>query len=161
LSIRIRFAFEGDELDAQIQRGQYGFWASHCEAVMPDGAGIRYDDEVEGWYPTRAEDSWLRQLTVDIPATRVQAQKFYVFLGHQIGKPYDMRGLAGVQCHVEHHKQDRWSCAHLLYAALLAAGILRSAPRELFKVTVRDLMIAIGALVELPEPEERPRASVS
>ena len=165
MTVIIRFCYapegneEDDKLEAQIRNGQYGFWATHCEAVWPDRySALRYDDIAEGWYLTDEEDTWLRQTIVEIPCPEVQSREFYNFLGDQMGKPYDMRLVAGIPVHFENHKGDRWSCAHMLYAALIKAGLVRSAPREMVKVSVRDLMIVIGAITALPPIQERASA---
>lgn len=153
MSIRIRFCTESDELDVAIAKGQYGYWATHCEALMPDGAALRYDDGMDGWQLSSEPDNWTHQVTVELPATKKQMRKYYRFLGYQLGKRYDMRGLSGITTHFEDHKHDRWSCAFLLLAALVEAGLVRRPPPLMCKVSVRDLMIILAATVELPAIE--------
>lgn len=153
--IHIRFCTEGDALDAQIAKGQYGFWATHVEALLPDGDALRFDDYLQGWFPCRIEDKWISQMIVPITVTDKQHHNYFRFLGRQVGKPYDTRQLAGVRCHVEEHDGSRFSCGYLVYIALLRAKIIKSAPQKLVFVTARDVMIAIGAIVTLPAIEHR------
>src|SRR5258707_1588809 len=93
--IRIRFCTEGDDLD----------------------------EDTDGWHLTRAEDRWIRRMTVEICLVSPRpAERFYGFLAEQIGKGYDIRPLAGVKCDLDAHTGRKWSCADMVHRALVEIG---------------------------------------
>ena len=74
--IILRFVNEDDELDAQIRRDQYGFWASHVEAIVPDSHDhhiLRYDD-AHG-ISARHSIGWIRRLPPSAPTRSDSATK--------------------------------------------------------------------------------------
>ena len=152
--IILRFVNEDDELDAQIRRDQYGFWASHVEAIVPDSHDhhiLRYDDREKRWGWIEGEDDWHEECVVEIPVTDEQQSDFYWFLNMEVqGKRYDMRAIAGVQYDLASHKRDRWNCSDPIYWALVTAQVFKTLAPGLWYVTARDIMLALSAVMPIP-----------
>lgn len=147
--IHFRFATENDELDAQIAKGQQGFWASHVEAIMGgrNGMALRYDDAVDRWDWTGLRIEWQREMIGTLRVKNMQQRRFLGFLqAHVVGKPYDMRCLAGVQYKVGSHEYQKWNCSDFIYLGLVTADIVHQIPPDLWHITPRDLMLLIGAI---------------
>lgn len=94
--IRLRFVTsDRTVISLAIQFAQYGFWASHVEAVMPEGTLL--GAHAEGGVMNRPCDydagQWTRQEFVDFPATADQTDGFHCFMRAEIGD--GDRGLRG------------------------------------------------------------------
>ena len=74
---------------AGIRAAQYGFWASHVEAVMPDGSllGAHFDGGVLARAPGYDQRNLVREMFVDVPASIEMTDAFHTFLRSQLGKP--------------------------------------------------------------------------
>src|SRR3990167_2824552 len=95
--IQLRFVTtDTSSISRMIQFSQYGFWASHVEAVMPDGAllGAHVEDGVQSRPSTYDTKQFTRQLFVELPADDAMTETFHKFLKEQIGKPYDKTAIA-------------------------------------------------------------------
>jgi hypothetical protein len=155
--IVIRFSTDGDRLDEKIAASQYEFWATHCEAIFPDGVGaLRFDDAENEWrLDTKPDMNWIKQTAVTLIVAHDTAYRFYKFLINQFGAGYDYRSLAGVrQLFADPHRLI-WGCADLIYAALIEAGIVKSAPPGLAFMTPRDLLLVLGAIATIGGIEKR------
>lgn len=159
--ITLRFVTRDDPVSRIIRRGEMGFWASHVEALMPDGTllGAHYDGGVEARPHDYDKDQWSKDLYVNVPCDSAQTQAFEDFLKAQIGKPYDMAAIwemaAGTltgEAPDWPHKPS-WICSALQTAALLKAGILKAAPATVRLATPRDVLVAIAALTEIGTPQ--------
>ena len=162
-TLRLRFVDSNDNLVARVIRGaQMGLPWSHVEAVIPDGLylGALIDGGVQARLPAY-DSSWTRQLFVDVPATDLQLQTWSNFLGSKIGLPYDEAAIAEMAEGTLTGAAPAWDqasayiCSALQTAALLAAGIVKSAPAGVRLATPRDVLIACGALATVGVPETR------
>ena len=64
--MKLRFVTCSDAVSAGIRAGEYGYWASHTEAVMPDGTllGAHYDGGVQARKPGYDAAIMVRELIV-------------------------------------------------------------------------------------------------
>ncbi len=149
--IQLRFVTCNDAVSAGIRVGEYGFWASHAEAVMPDGTllGAHYDGGVmardKGYDAEKVE----RELLVDLPCDKATEQKFLDFLRGQLGKPYDLRAIVALVAERDWRQPDSWFCSELQAAALEACGWMPKLADDVSKITPRDLLLIVSARVTL------------
>src|SRR6185312_12035087 len=96
--ITLRFVGGTSFVSDTIKRFEYGFWASHVEAVLPNGTIISADmDKGVTQFPLDYNTGTFdRELYVTIATTKVISDKFYAFLRSQLGKPYDTEAVLGI-----------------------------------------------------------------
>jgi hypothetical protein len=161
--ITLRFVTCNDPVSNTIRRGEMGFWASHVEAVMPDGKllGAHAAGGVQECASDYDAGLWTQQLYVQIPCTDAEALAFETFLKSQLGKPYDMPAIEEMALGIltgeapNWPQKPSWICSALQTAALLMAGIIKGAPATVRLATPRDVLVAVAALVEIGTPETR------
>jgi len=161
--ITLRFVTDSDPVSDTIRRGEMGFWASHVEALMPDGTllGAHTDGGVAARPRDYDASQWSQQLYVQVPCSDAQAQEFTAFLQSQLGKPYDMAAIAEMALGVltgespNWPQKPSWICSALQTAALLSAGIVKAAPATVRLATPRDVLVALSALVAIGTPQTR------
>lgn len=160
-SVTLRFVTDGDIVSAAIRGGEMGFWASHVEALTPDGKllGAHYAGGVQARTRDYDAGQWKRQLFVVLPATDDQARAFYAFLASQVGKPYDMTAIGEMALGVVTGEAPNWAqspswiCSALQTAALLTSGIMKSAPASVRLATPRDVLVGCAWLATIGEPQ--------
>ncbi len=162
MTIRLRFVTDlgGDFISWAIRGAELGFWASHVEAVKPDGSsylGARAGSGVQ-WAPKGYDAKFhaVEQI-IDVPATDAQETAFWSFLESQIGAPYDDDIIKGFAAGVllgqrDWHEPGAWICSELQAAALESAGVLRSFPQGKLYITPESLLTAISQITDLPPP---------
>jgi hypothetical protein len=161
--ITLRFVTDSDPVSDTIRRGEMGFWASHVEALMPDGTllGAHYDGGVAARPRDYDAGQWSQQLYVPVPCAPARARAFAAFLQGQLGKPYDMTAIGEMAVGVltgespNWPQKPSWICSALQTAALLSAGIIKAAPATVRLATPRDVLVAVAALVEIGTPQTR------
>ena len=145
--ITIRFVSHTGIFNWACTIAQYGFWGTHCEAVMPDGSYLgAISDGVKARNPKYDKGSLKHEIFLDVKATSYQAEIFHAFIESQIGKPYDLWAiLAYFYPSRDWQSFDAWYCSELLAAGLAECGIL---PKEMAvkfsRVTPRDLMLLVS-----------------
>lgn len=153
--IRLRFVTATDPISLLIQRGEYGFWATHVEAVLPDGRllGAHADGGVEARACDYDKGTRSRVTIVELPCTPEQEIAFLGFLNDQIGKPYDVAVIAQIALGAflgerDWSATDHWICSELQAAALEASGWF-AAPlaSSVNHITPRDLLLIISGRV--------------
>ena len=135
-----------------IQFSQYGYWASHVEAVMPDGTllGAHVKDGVQSRSSTYDAKQFTRQLFVELPADDAMTETFHKFLKEQIGKPYDKTAIAAFVARRNWQEGDSWFCSELQAAALVHCGWFSSPlATEFNHITPRDLLLIISGRVKV------------
>lgn len=145
--ITIRFVTGHDAVSEGIRRFCYGFWATHAEALMPDGTLL--GAHADGGVQARAHDydagSFTRDMFVQIPATPEQADSFHAFMRSQIGKSYDFIAIASIVIERDWQDTDRWFCSELVAAALSHCGIFPpQLATEFNRITPRDLLLILS-----------------
>ena len=147
--ITIRFVSHPGVFDWACKIAQYGFWATHCDAVLPDGRllGARFSGGVQARAANYDLGGFSKQLLVSIPATEDQESLFYDFLQSQIGKPFDWQAILTFYFQRDWQAPDSWYCDELLAAGLAACGIF---PQRLAlnfnRISVRDLLLLVSTL---------------
>jgi hypothetical protein len=147
--INLRFVTCKDPVSAAIRAGEYGFWASHAEAVMPDGTllGAHYDGGVQARPKGYDAGTVVREEIVSLPCAASVEQSFLDFLRSQLGKPYDLEAIAALELERDWRAPDSWFCSELQAAALERAGYLLPLAADVAKITPRDLLILLSARV--------------
>ena len=149
--IELRFVTCNDPVSAAIRVGEYGFWASHAEALMPDGTllGAHYDGGVQARPKGYDAAIMQRELYVSLPCASSVETAFLDFLRGQLGKPYDLAAIAGLVAQRDWRSPDSWFCSELIAAALEASGYLPALPADVAKITPRDLLLIVSARLPL------------
>jgi len=101
--IRIRFVDGKNAVAMGISAAEYGFWAIHTEAVMPDGTllGAHWDGGVQARPAGYDKGTYTKDIIVEIPTDPAMTDKFHAFLRAQLGKPYD---FPAIPAFVEHRE---------------------------------------------------------
>ena len=149
--ITLRFVSHPGIFNWAARIAQYGFWGTHCEAVLPDGRYLgAISDGVKARDPRYDAGYFSQEMLLDVKTTPDQEEIFYAFLESQIGKPYDIWAiLAYFYPSRDWQSFDAWYCSELLGTALAECGIL---PKEMAvkfsRVTPRDLLLLISTRTE-------------
>jgi hypothetical protein len=149
--ITLRFVSHPGIFNWACTIAQYGFWSTHCEAVMPDGRFLgAISDGVKARPGDYDADLFSREMFLEVRATPDQEEIFYAFIESQIGKPYDTWAiLAYFYPSRDWQAFDAWYCSELLATGLAECGIL---PKEMAvkfsRITVRDLLLLISTRTE-------------
>lgn len=161
--MRLRFVTTNEPISRLIRRGEYGFWATHCEAVMPDGKllGALVHGGVLAREPDYDAGVWTQQLFVDLPATPKQDDAFHDFLRAQLGKPYDLAvicalALSPIIGERDWRQDSHWICSELISAAKEASLWCPMLATGTNFVTPRDDLLAISMRVAIGVPEKNP-----
>lgn len=150
--ITIRFVTGNDAVSNGIRAFEYGFWATHVEALMPDGALLGAHAEGGVMARDHAYDakSFTREMHISMRATPEQADSFHCFLRAQLGKPYDFIAIAGIAIGRDWQSAERWFCSELIAAALCQCGVFPPhLATELNHVTPRDVLLIVSGRLDL------------
>jgi hypothetical protein len=152
--IRLRFVTSNSAISAGIRAAEYGFWASHTEALMPEGTLL--GAHVDGGVMERPRDydkgQYTKDIVVSIPTPQDMADKFHAFLRSQIGKPYDVEAILAFVARRDWQSPDAWFCSELQAAALVACGWFASPlATEFNHITPRDLLLIVSGRVAIPK----------
>lgn len=147
--ITLRFVTCNDPVSAGIRAGEYGYWASHVEALMPDGTllGAHYDGGVQARAQTYDAGKFTQQLYVTLPCDPATALRFTKFLEDQIGKAYDLTAILALVAERDWREPDSWFCSELQAAALETCGWLPPLAADVAKITPRDLLLIVSGKV--------------
>lgn len=149
--ITLRFVTSGHSVVSRmIQAFQYGFWASHVEAKMPDGTylGAHLDRGVMSRPLDYDRADFTQEQFVSLPCPADKCDKFYDFLLQQVGKPYDKTAIAAFVARRNWQEKDSWFCSELQAAALVECGWFEwKLATEFNHITPRDLMLIISGRV--------------
>jgi hypothetical protein len=155
--IRLRFVTCNDPVSAGIRAAEYGFWASHTEAVMPDGTllGAHYDGGVQARAADYDKGEFSRELIVSLPASPEMTDAFHAFLRTQLGKPYDVEAIVAFVARRDWQEPDAWFCSELQAAALAACGWFAQAlATEFNHITPRDLLLILSGRIAIIATEK-------
>lgn len=98
-------------------------WATHVDAVMPDGRLLGSQSQEFGVVPAGVQarppdyEPFAKAVRVALPASPQQERAFWAFLGAQVGKPYDYDAIAGIALGRDWHQDGRWFCSELIAVA--------------------------------------------
>lgn len=142
----------GADLIAWFSHGGY----SHVDTVVREGLLGARSDRVGG-APAGVQ---IRDPSYigESPALRVQIEcapdvsmAYEVFVRSQIGKPYDLEGIAGFVSGRDWRDDSAWFCSELVAAALEGCGYFDhplAAPTN--KITPADLLLAVSVKTLIP-----------
>jgi hypothetical protein len=156
-NIRLRFVTCHDPISEGI-RLRENFWASHVEAVTPEGTGPRkyLGAHCDGGVQLRdvGYDARVlqRELFADLAETAPgQADEFYAFLSRHIGEPYDFKSILGFLVpNISAHQPQHIICSALQALALRQCGWFATPLVEpAHKISPRDLLLIISGRVEV------------
>jgi hypothetical protein len=150
--ITLRFVTGDSMVSAAIRHAEYGFWASHVEALMPDGTLL--GAHIDGGVMARPRDydkgQFTRERFVDIDAAPDVCDRFQAFLRSQLGKPYDTTAILAFVAARDWQEKDSWFCSELQAAALVACGWFASPlATEFNHITPRDLLLIVSGRVAI------------
>jgi uncharacterized protein YycO len=156
--ITVRWVAHPGPFTWAVRLAQYGYWPSHCEAVLPDGTRLG-SWFLKGGVRIRPADydagSFSREMFIRIKATTAQEIAFYSFLRAEVGKPYDWRAIISFYSKMsgrDWQADDSWECSELIGSAFAACGILPKHMAVKFsRITPRDLVLLISTLTEAGE----------
>ena len=171
MSITLRFVTSGFEdgvisglISKTIRGAEFGFWASHVEALMPNGMLLgAHGDGVTAVPRDYDKGKFSQELYVEVPCTDDQAAAFYAFLRSKLKLPYDYEAIGEMAVGVLSGEAPDWQsspsyiCSALQTAALLTAGIIKGAPATVRLATPRDVLVACAALTTIGDPREARR----
>lgn len=151
-AIVLRFVTCDDPISYGIRAAEYGFWASHVEALMPDDTLL--GAHAKGGVLARPRDydkgQFARELFVTIPVEDPAVELFHAFLKAQLGKPYDMEAILAFVARRDWQDQGAWFCSELQAAALAACGWFASPlATEFNHITPRDLLLIVSGRVNI------------
>lgn len=130
-------------------------WATHVEAVMPDGdyLGAHIDLGVRSRSPSYDQD-WTKQLFVQLECDDVP--QFVRFLNGKVGEPYDTRGILGFVLHGDMHMPMHAICSALQTLALRSCGYFGvPLAKAAHMISPSDLLLIISSRVLVRDPELR------
>src|SRR3954467_6522501 len=113
--ITLRFVSHPGPFDLLVKAAQLGYWATHIDALLPDGRFIssRFWDGVQ----IRPEDydagKFTREQWIRIVTTKDEETRFYDFLNGQVGKPYDALAIVAFLAGRDWQAPDSWFCSEL------------------------------------------------
>lgn len=121
------------------------FTFSRWNHVAIEIGGIVYESVVAGgvrrvparYFPRMWDESKTVKVAVDNPARLKQ------FLDGQVGKPYDWLAIVALPFRKSWHGKDKWFCSELVAEALIAGGSGTASRIKSYRVTPRDLWIAL------------------
>ena len=145
--ITIRFVTAHDPVSEGIRHFEYGFWATHVEALMPDGTllGAHADGGVLARPHDYDASAFTKEIYVHLPVTSEETDSFHSFLRTQVGKPYDFLAIAGIVAQRDWQSDDRWFCSELIASALCHSGIFPTELAEHFNhITPRDVLLIVS-----------------
>lgn len=149
--ITLRFVAHSGVFNWACQIAQYGFWGTHCEAVMPNGT---YLGAISDGVKARPWDydigGFKKEIFLKVKTTADQEDIFYAFVESQIGKPYDLWAiLSYFYPSRDWQSFEAWYCSELIATGLAECGIL---PKEMAvkfsRITPRDLLLLISTRTE-------------
>ena len=157
--ITLQFSRGTDISSDLIAWYEHGGW-SHVDTVLPDGLLGARSDAIGGkpaGVQVRPKD-YLgdeKTLVVELPCSSEMAGKYEDFLRAQIGKPYDVEGIAGFISGRNWSDPAAWFCSELVAAGLEACGYFEyPLAVTTHKITPADLLLILSTRVNLTRPQE-------
>lgn len=145
--IKLRFVTANDLVSAGIRAYQYGFWASHVEALI-DGklVGAHFRGGVAVRDMGYDAGPGMREEYMQITAADEIAKKFEAFMMAQVGKPYDVEAIGAMVLERDWRDPNSWFCSELVTAALEACLLLNRMSVSVNRITPRDAYIISNTL---------------
>lgn len=158
--IRIRFVTGNDWLSNAIRFGERDGWATHAEAVMPDGSllGAHLAGGVQIRPAGYDKATMTREAIIELwlapnnvfAVEDAMTRTAWDFLNAQVGKPYDTTAIAGLALDRDWRETDSWFCSELMTAALEACGYLPRLAAADNHISPRDLLLVLSGRIAIP-----------
>lgn len=158
--IRLRFVTGNDLISEAIRAWQKDGWATHVEAVLPDGSLLgAHEDGVKIRPAGYDKATMTRELFVELDGSgpgsvrrilraltiaSAQEEAFYAFLVGQVGKPYDNTAIAGLVLGRDWREDDSWICSELMAAALEVCSYFPKLSSAVNHISPRDLLLLLS-----------------
>lgn len=151
MAIKIRFVTGNDVISMLVLKGERDGWATHVEAVLPDGSLL--GAHLQGGVAIRPagydKDVTTRELIVEIPVPQAEEQIFYDFLHSQVGKPYDLTGVIGLAVGRNWREPDSWFCSELIAAGLEHAKVFNTLSSSFDHISPRDALLMLSCMMPI------------
>jgi hypothetical protein len=148
--IRLRFVTCDDQISALIRWAE-DFWASHVEAVVPEGYLGAHADGGVAIRPVGYDQAILaREEFVDLPAGPSVTAHFEKYLRGHIGEPYDFDAIFGFVLRDDMHAKAHAICSALQTDALIECGIAKDLPLPSYQISPRDLRLYLAGVTPSP-----------
>lgn len=142
--IRLRFVTCNDTLSMAIRWAE-DFWASHVEAVLPDGYLGAHADGGVLVRPVGYDQAILRREEfVEINTDALTALNWEAWLRTKIGTPYDFSAILGIVVRAELGERGHVICSALQTEALRVCGLAKDFPLPSAEISPRDLRIFLA-----------------
>lgn len=145
--ITLRFVTLSDFASAAIRIYQYGFWASHVEALI-DGKLV--GSHLKGGVRARPigydAKTLVREQMISIDADDAATKTYESFVQAQIGKPYDVKAIVAMLVQRDWRDPNKWFCSELIAAAFEECKVFSRLPSAVNHILPRDIALMVSAL---------------
>jgi hypothetical protein len=157
--IRLQFSRQRDLSSELIAWFSHGAGFTHVDTVAENGWLLGARDEVCAGIAPGVQlrppnyAAFERVLILDLGCDDAIARAYGKFVADQIGKPYDMRAIAGFATGRDWRDPGAWYCSELNTAGLEASGFFQwklTTPAS--KVDPDDLLLALSVRTEVRLP---------
>lgn len=151
--IRLRFVTGSDPTSRLIAAWQKDGWATHVEAVLPDGSLL--GAHLQGGVAIRPKGydqaTMTRELYVDLFAMPSMVEEFYAFMHAQVGKPYDVTAIEGLVLGRDWREDDSWFCSEVVTGGMEKCAYIPRLASTINHVTPRDNLLIVSAKQSIPD----------
>lgn len=123
------------------------FTFSRWNHVAIEVGGIVYESVAAGGVRCVPIESfprlWARNESVNVRVESPDA--LLTFLNSQLGKPYDWNAIFAFPFRKNWHDEKKWFCSELVTEALIAGGSNAIPGLNSYRITPRDLWVALSA----------------
>jgi uncharacterized protein YycO len=138
----IAYGTEGTVAHVDAVDDAGNLWGAQNETGLggkPSGVQIRPEDYGDSCGMTN-------RIRVLVSATPAQEAAFWGFMRNQLGKPYDLTGIAGFIAGRDWHDDGAWFCSELVCAALEASGAIKKLETPANKITPQELLLVCSVI---------------
>lgn len=160
MSIKLRFVTGNSTVSSWIRAAEFGFIATHVEAVIPpEGVLNGTLSRMPGGYlgsvapqgvfvrPVGYDAGFTWEAFVDVPATNQQVEEFFKVGSLQIGKGYDevdlMSDFVGGR---NWRDPNKWWCSELMAYMLEEVNLIGNIVLPVQKISPRDLALILSSV---------------
>jgi uncharacterized protein YycO len=144
-TIAIRFVTSDDIISAIIREKTWCQY-SHCEFLLDDGTTL--GAHAEGGVKIRPANYavFTAIKIIRFPVTVEQKAGVLDSATAQIGKPYDMGAIFGIEIHRDWRNPKKWFCSELVTAALESGKVIKPIATNIDRIVPRDNLVLLTAM---------------